>query len=336
MSYNDLVEKHTTIESSISYSKDILSKLKQDLDSMFEVHKDLEFTIITTGSFGRLEASVESDMDLFIFCDKLSTKEFMLGKKKEIEGCINKYIKKEAGDTGTFGAEAVDVFDNILANIGGNQDTNQSLTRRMLFLLEGKAIYNELLFDSYKKTLINKYLNSSSDGRIDKYLLNDIIRYYRTITTDFQHKVDADGKSWGTRNIKLRFSRKLLYFAGIMTIATASDQNLGIEDRVSYLSSLLESSPLERIFNIANESSDKDFSSETINEIFSEYEYFLLCLSSRDKRDILEDIKDKNGRVDKPLYLDLSERSTKFTNSLYQLLKSIFPPEHQIHTALIF
>jgi len=335
MPYNDLIKKHTNIESSISYSNDILLKLKQDLNSMFEEHNDLEFTIITTGSFGRLEASVESDMDLFIFCDKSTTKEFMLGKKEVIEECINKYIKKEAGDTGTFGADAVDVFDNILANIGGNQDTNQSLTRRMLFLLEGKAIYNEPLFDSYKKTLINKYLNSSSDGKIDKYLLNDIIRYYRTITTDFQHKVDADGKSWGTRNIKLRFSRKLLYFAGIMTIATASDQNLGTEERVTYLSSLLEKSPLERVFNIANESSDNNFS-ETINEIFSEYEYFLLCLGNRDKRDILEDIKDKNERVDKPLYLDLSERSTKFTNNLYQLLKSIFPPEHQIHTALIF
>lgn len=335
MSYDDLIKTHTNIDSSISYSKDILSKLKHDLDSMFEVHKDVEFTIITTGSFGRHEASVESDMDLFIFCDKTSTKDFMLEKKKDIEECINKYIKKEAGDTGTFGADAVDVFDSILENIGGNQDTNQSLTRRMLFLLEGKAIYNELLFDSYRKTLINKYLNSSSDGKIDKYLLNDIIRYYRTITTDFQHKVDADGKSWGTRNIKLRFSRKLLYFAGIMTIAAASDQNLGTEDRVNYLSSLLEKSPLERVFNIANESSDEGFS-ETINEIFSEYEYFLLCLGNRGKRDILEDIKDKNERLNKPLYVDLSERSTKFTNSLYQLLNSIFPPEHQIHTALIF
>lgn len=335
MVYSELLRKYTTIESSISYSNDILSRLKKDLDSMFEANKDLVFTIITTGSFGRLEASIESDMDLFIFCDKSSTKDFMLGKKKQIEECINKYINKKAGDTGTFGAEAVDVFDSILANIGGNQDTNQSLTRRMLFLLEGKAIYNESVFDSYKKNLVNKYLNSSSDGKIDKYLLNDIIRYYRTITTDFQHKVDADGKSWGTRNIKLRFSRKLLYFAGIMTIASASDRNLGTEDRVSYLSSLLEISPLERIFNITNVDSDRDLH-EIINEIFSEYEYFLSCLSDRDKRDILEDIKDKNERVDKPLYVDLSERSTKFTNSLYQLLNSTFPSEHQIHKALIF
>lgn len=335
MLYSEVVKKYTTIATSIEYSEGVLEKLTKDFNSMFEAHKDLDFTIITTGSFGRLEASTESDMDLFIFCDKSSTKEFVLGKKQEIEECINRYINKKAGDTGTFGAEAADVFENILANIGGNQDTNQSLTRRMLFLLEGKAVYNESLFDSYKKTLINKYLNSSSEGKIDKYLLNDIIRYYRTITTDFQHKVDADGKSWGTRNIKLRFSRKLLYFAGIISIAIASDQNLGTEERVSYLSSLLEVPPLERIFNITTVSSDSDLCS-IINQIFNEYEYFLSCLSDRGKRDILEDIKDKNERVDKPLYVDLSERSTKFTNSLYKLLNTTFLPEHQIHTALIF
>src|SRR5699024_95702 len=198
MSYTEIVKKYENISKSTIYSISILGKLENDLQKIFS-EKNLEFTIVTTGSFGRLEASEESDIDLFIYCKKKSEKHYILYKKEEIETCIKKYIHKKAGDTGTFGVDAVDVFDNILKNIGGGDDTNKSLTRRMLFLLEGKAIYNKNIFNSYKKTLITKYLNSSSEGKLDKYLLNDVIRYYRTITTDFQHKVDAGGKSWGIR-----------------------------------------------------------------------------------------------------------------------------------------
>ncbi|MDF7788579.1 nucleotidyltransferase domain-containing protein [Pantoea stewartii] len=336
MQYNILTGSYVSINDAISYSTTILNSLKQDLVKALAEIEDLEFTIITTGSFGRLEASAESDIDLFIFCDKDATLEQLIAKKDCISECVKKYIKKDVGDTGTFGPDATEVFEVILANIGGNNDTNATLTRRMLFLLEGKAIYNEVVFNKYKKTLINKYLKSSSEGKIDKYLLNDIIRYYRTITTDFQHKVDAGGKSWGIRNIKLRFSRKLLYFAGVLAIAYVADNESDKDKRVDLLSNIFAVPALERIFTISNETISIDESDKILNDVFESYEVFLSCISNKYKRAELEAITDKEERLNNVTYTEISMESIKFSDKLYKLLKLAFPDEHPIHSSLIF
>lgn len=335
MKYKELCEVNVTIGKAKSYSEETLIRLKADLAESLSGLSHLEFTIITTGSYGRLEASEESDIDLFIFCDKAPTLQEVIKNKEAIERCVKKYVLKDAGDTGTFGSDAADVFENILMNIGGNNDTNASLTRRMLFLLEGKAIYNEAVFEKYKITLINKYLKSSSEGKIDKYLLNDIIRYYRTITTDFQHKVDAGGKSWGIRNIKLRFSRKLLYFAGIMAIAFAADKEMDTNNRVNFLSKLFDTPALERVYDIAVNYKESEVES-LLSNIFENYESFLCCISDREQRRELEDIKEKEDRLNKTIYGDLSRKSISFTKDLYDLLNVVFDRTHPIHTALIF
>lgn len=335
MIYKDFYEKYTAISSAINYSESTLDSLKKDLLEVLGDDSSAEYTIVTTGSFGRNEASAESDFDLFLFCEKEDIRESIELKAELINNCVKKYVAKNTGSTGTFGADEVVSFESLLKNIGGADDTNKLLTRRMLFLLEGISVYNNTLFESYRKTLINKYLKSSSDGKIDKYLLNDIIRYYRTITTDFQHKIDSDGKSWGIRNIKLRFSRKILYFAGIIAIGYASDKEQDVSSRVLLLSSLLDTAPLERIFHIYDEKiNTKDY--DILERIFGYYDYFLKNISNKEQRLLLENIKTKEDRLDVPLYTELSENSGHFTYQLHMLLKSLFDDNHVIHTALIF
>ena len=334
MNYKDFCKKYESINSSIVFTDETLKKLITEMHSLIQ-DDDIEFTIVTTGSFGRKEASLESDLDLFIFCEKESSIEVLLKKKDDIDSCIKKYISKDAGDTGTFGSGAIVAFETILKNIGGNEDTNKLLTRRMLFLLEGKAIYNESLFNRYKRTLISKYLKSTSEGKIDKYLLNDIIRYYRTITTDFQHKIDSDEKSWGIRNIKLRFSRKLLYFAGILAIGYAADKESDTDKRINLLSSLFDTPPLERIYYLYTEKKGFD-DLGLINKIFSEYETFLGCICNREKREELERIRKKEDRRDTNLYIELGNENIDFTNNLYTLLREFFDTNHPLHIALIF
>ncbi|MFJ5507163.1 nucleotidyltransferase domain-containing protein [Pectobacterium jejuense] len=335
MIYKEFNGNYAAIASAINYSEDTIKKLTIDLLEVLGDDSSAEYTIVTTGSFGRNEASPESDFDLFLFCEKEENKEDIQSKATLINECIKKYVTKDTGSTGTFGADEVVSFESLLKNIGGSEDTNKLLTRRMLFLLEGISVYNSALFESYRKTLINKYLKSSSDGKIDKYLLNDIIRYYRTITTDFQHKIDSDGKSWGIRNIKLRFSRKILYFAGIIAIGYASDKEQDVTTRVSLLSSLLDTAPLERIFEIYKEKlSENDY--DILERIFSDYNCFLECISNKEKRQLLENIKTKEERLDVALYTELSENSSNFTYNLHILLKSLFDDNHAIHVALIF
>jgi len=336
MQYTEFVKKYPSICNSIAYSEEKIKLIKQDITSVFGENPKNKFTVITTGSFGRKEASEESDLDLFIYCEDKSSKDIVSGKKKELSEIINAHIKKQTGSTGTFGSEVIDVFNNSLKNIGGTNDSNGTLTRRMLFLLEGHSLYGDSSFEEYRSTLINKYISSTTQGtnRIDKFLLNDIIRYYRTITTDFQYKVDDSAKSWGLRNIKLRFSRKLLYFAGILTIADVIKAN-SQKERSACISNHFNKPALERIFEISKKEKDNSII-ELIREIFSHYEVFLSSIGDKRKRDELERIESRDDRVKNELYEELSRESNEFTIKLHKLLISLYDEKHPIHGALIF
>ncbi|MDX5627205.1 MULTISPECIES: hypothetical protein [unclassified Brenneria] len=336
MEYLDFLKDYTSIKNCIDYSNNKISSIKQDIMSLFEGFNEFEFTIITTGSFGRREASDESDLDLFIFCSTQASKEFIESKKDNLTQLINKHVTKESGSTGTFGSDAIEIFDNVLKNIGGTQDKNESLTRRMLLLLEGYPLYDETVFEKYRNMLINKYIDSTSEGsnRIDKFLLNDIIRYYRTITTDFQYKVEEDGKSWGLRNIKLRFSRKLLYFAGILTVAEVISDEIHSE-RLKSISNHFNKPALERIFEITKKKSPHQCL-DLVSEIFSKYEIFLSSICDHEKRKELEGIKMKANRLDSVLYDDLSKDSNIFTEKLHELLTCLYEKNHPIYSSLVF
>lgn len=79
--------------------------------------------------------------------------------------------------------------------------------------------------------------DASANSDLDYLLLNHgaltnsdcddihLIRYHKTIAVDFEFKTSEDDKSWGIRNIKLLFSRNLLYFSGILVAAESIDKS---------------------------------------------------------------------------------------------------------------
>ncbi|EMW0955470.1 TPA: nucleotidyltransferase domain-containing protein [Citrobacter freundii] len=335
--YTNFISKFQSINTAKKFSSEKTKKIEDDLDGILSELKNDDFTIITTGSYGREEASEESDLDLFIFCSNTAIAEELKKKQSEIEAVINRHISKQVGSTGTFGANAINIFDEILENIGGKNDSNETLTRRMLFLLEGKALYNKGTFERYRKSLLKNYVASTTNSnRIDKFLLNDIIRYYRTITTDFQYKVDQDSKAWGLRNIKLRFSRKILYFAGILTIAESAKKPES-DDKLENISLLLNTPVLERVYEIAyTYVANNNTILPKLDSIFGHYESFLMNISNSEKRKELEAIEKKEDRLKNHLYLELSECSNDFTKELYELLDNLYDTQHPIHLSMAF
>lgn len=302
------------------------AKLKLIRQELLSILNGKNLCLISTGSYGRKEASESSDLDMFIVTiNNEKINDDVLEKIKEV---ISKHVKNDAGDTGTFGTDASVSLENFL-KIGGSEETNKGFTRRILFLLEGTWIYNETLFQEIRERLLEKYIKETdSDKNLSMFFLNDIIRYYRTIATDFEHKVSEGNKSWGLRNIKLRFSRKLLYFGGIITVAEAYGIP-GNKSKIKKVAELLDLSVLERISAVGK---DKDLT----DKLLLHYESFLKSISNGKNRDELENTTKQNREKENTLYYELGEEGKKFSKILEAWLRKQYNEEHLIHHSLIF
>jgi hypothetical protein len=75
-----------------------------------------------------------------------------------------------------------------------------------------------------RRALIAGYLESNvKDHRPTRFLLNDLVRYWRTIAVDFESKMRArKGEGWGLRNTKLRLSLKALFAGGFSRSLSAT------------------------------------------------------------------------------------------------------------------
>lgn len=318
------IKKYKTINSSIESTRIKVEKIRDQLAKALAITDSADrISVITTGSYARNEASDESDIDLFLIVD-----EEIDSLDKEIsiiQSIIDHEIPKPSGSTNTFGADVVEPINLLVFNIGGVHDDNQKLTRRMLFLLEGTWLFNEERFHTYRKRLIEKYIKESiTEHQIGKFFLNDIIRYYRTIATDFEYKVSEARKSWGLRNIKLLFSRKLIYFSGILVVAET--YNLPRIDKINKTIELLNLTPLERIANLSKQEPEM---------IFNIYNTFLEKIAQRDVRLSLDSVE-RDKRNENPEFLSLKELGQEFSLSLSDWLKNAYPDSHPIHHSLLF
>lgn len=203
------------------------------------------------------------------------------------------------------------VFDNPLLakdiyQIGGQSDSNETLTRRMLLLLEGEWLFNPSGFDHVRKKLLEQYLyDRPQEDKICLFLLNDIIRYWRTMCTDLEHKIRVQGKARAIRVIKLRFSRMLLY---VLTIGHG--HGLCYEDKIQSLSALFGKSPINRILAIAGEEA---------TPVLDLYAEFLEALDTPSTRNALK----KEGR-NSEVFEEMSKMAGQFREDLHHLFRTHF------------
>lgn len=305
------------------YSENIVTKIRSELSSIYP--EDTDMAVVVTGSFGRNEASEASDMDWFLVVNET----FDIGTSSDdvveaVTKIVNKYVEKNVGDTGTFGGFVK--RSELLVNFGGDDDTNQNFTRRMLYLLESTWLFNEKLYKELKKEILSLYIKEGvPDSGLNRFILNDVIRYYRTICTDYEFKVYENEKKWGVRKIKLRFSRKLLYFSGLTTVASTGSMSRQL--KLEKTEELLSLSPIDRIQHI--------FGKEQTKKMMEHYSYFLDQISKEEVRKSLDNVERQN-RNDNEYYRNLKNLSEHFNWEMEKCFMQGFPPSHPIHSAMIF
>ncbi len=190
--------------------------LHGNLKSALDTHTDIVFF----GSFARYEVTTESDLDYLIIAYDLPPEGNPNHMRKIIQ-TVNELCRRldlnRPGATGMFGT--VIAAANLTERIGLEQDTNLSHSRRMLLLQESISVFQPRLHEKLIKSIIERYLadyKNPKDG-IPRFLLNDVMRYWRTLTVDYQAKRWNNlNSNWGLRYLKLIISRKLVY-AGMLT-----------------------------------------------------------------------------------------------------------------------
>jgi len=202
------------------------------------VHDD-DVSIVLMGSWGRSEVTSGSDDD-FMLLVRGEAREDVHPSREEVKTVLD----RAPGDQGIFGEPVSS--RRIIEKIGLEDDPNSNLSRRMLFLLESSYATHEDTYNIVREELLERYLDQSvKHYRPPRFLLNDVVRYWRTMCVDFAGKERAGPEKWGLRNAKLRTARKVLFAGGLLPVFECA--TLKGEEMPGFLRSQLDMPPVDRI-----------------------------------------------------------------------------------------
>ena len=188
----------TTFENIRVESQKKLDELRNELKLAYpEGNLNNQICIYACGSMGRLEMTEKSDLDLFFVTEAIKVEDFAIANldkylffSKLYE--INSRLKYQDPSKGGIYWEFTPK-ENLL-DIGSRQeDYNNSFTARMLLLLESKPLYNENAYKKIVKETIDKYFSDYTDYSDEFYplfLMNDILRYWYTLTLNYEYRRD--------------------------------------------------------------------------------------------------------------------------------------------------
>ena len=312
--------EHKNIQIAEEYSEKILNELRDEIKSCVS---GSDFSIVTTGSFARREASEVSDIDYFFIFENNDDPKKIKAVCEAAKIEIQKIVNKMPSTTGAFGGKSF--IEDMLNNIGGNNDTNNKLTRRILLLLESDWIFGKDRLVVFRRRILDRYVkNTITDHQLCRFLLNDIIRYYRTICVDFEYKTEEESKPWGTRNVKLAFSRKLLYFSGVLVVGETAQRTYRV--KMDKLERYFSMHPIERINKICGQKAE---------QVLVFYDEFIKTMSNIENRKVMDAVTSARDTHSEE-FRKLKNEGHHFTWALGKLLHDTYPETHPIHTAIVF
>ena len=290
-------------------------------------------SLVVFGSLARQEMTKGSDTDWILLIDGQALPSHEQ-EQHTVAGILETLELAKPGPSGVFGC-MVGSHD-LVHKIGGEDDLNSNTTRRVLLLLESLAIGDNDAYDRVVRQILSRYLEDDyglkshrAPYKVPRFLLNDLTRYWRTVTVDFVYKQRTQaGKKWALRNAKLRMSRKLIFAAGLLRCffcqlddeAEAARDALKsphprLEKLLSYLEGQREQTPLG---TLALAASLPGVSETTARGLFDSYDGFLAILDDDGKRRELEEMSTDERDIS-PIWQEVRDLSQNFQTHLTSL-----------------
>jgi hypothetical protein len=234
------------LASARAHTPERLATLRRDIGPLCESDR---FSIVLFGSWARRELTPHSDDDWAILVGgeasvNDSDVEAALAATRD---CLGQGAAKP-GSQEIFGLAFR--FDDLVTKIGLDDDTNTNLTRRMLLLLESVPVSGQEVWEACRNEVLERYLaRGLKSHRPPRFLLNDLVRYWRTICVDFEgkHPLGGEGgdQKWVTRNAKLRTSRKMLFAGGLIPVLMCHLRE--VSEMPEFLRAQLHAPPTDRL-----------------------------------------------------------------------------------------
>lgn len=290
-SFSKELQEHGPLSERFAHSKSFLEEIKKTaLEDLGIEWNDV--AIFAAGSLGRFEAGRQSDLDVFVLAKhrgSINSNPNPISHLDEIRLFskligINSKLKlpEFSGDGRYLKAHSV---ERVISSTGdANDDIENLFTTRMLLLLESQAIWNDKLRGEAIKSVLENYFKDGKGKNNFQplFLLNDILRYWRTLCLNYERD-RVTSKKWWKTNLNLKFSRKLTIFSTVLLIVTEEAQT--IEDFIR----IADLVPLQRLALAFDKLSD-DSLLERFIKFLNDYESFLAAKSFNE---VLSQTEDK-------------------------------------------
>lgn len=294
--YQSILQQHDGLKSRKTKSEEKLVEIREEFtnDCYHEdFQKSKSLSVFCGGSIARGEIGEKSDLDLFITTDDNSSTQLnYLGECIILADLININRKLKFPEFSN-GGEYLKIHDikDMIDSIGSRiEDSNNDFTVRLLMMLESQWLYKEAKYKEYLKRVVEEYYREHT--KIDQplrpiFLLNDLLRYWRTLCLNYEAIRSDDKVPWRKSNINLKFSRMLTVFSTVIAIIVPP-----IISESKDMISLCKKTPLERLAFGLDKIGDNGLNKEWLN-ILNIYEEFLCWKEYEDDNINLEDIEQK-------------------------------------------
>ena len=258
--------------------------------------------VAVSGSLGRMEAGPHADADLLVVADDDAPRDRAMAAVWDALAPLGLSRPKATGifATPVSPAELLDP-----ATVGRVVEDVGVFGKRIQLLLDAQPVYGFAAHERLTRAVAERYL---AGGR--RYLLNDLIRYYRSLCLEAQWDFGDRGMGWYGRDLKLRHSRAVMYAALLLLIGEVE----GEDDPAGWLAARLARTPLERLAGVYAAHGDPRF-----GRVATVYDRFVAATGDgRVRAELKAAAPAGPADLDRPppSYVALSENARELTGEL--------------------
>lgn len=234
-------------------------------------------TIFTVGSYGRLEASPFSDIDLFFVYGSGASKIERRTNELRLFGRLIDVVEELDFPKLSNDAQYLQSHQTrkVLKYLGSPADDWRNyFTTRMLLLLERRPLYGAEDYDAILAEILGSYYRDyprHEDNFRPWFLLNDIMRFWKTLLLNYENKRNTERRTDDpkprVKNFKLKFSRATTCFATVCAVGSA----IGPVDE-AVLTDIVTATPRERLLRVC---ADRPDLQPSVELVLDDYAWFL-------------------------------------------------------------